>query len=290
MQIRPKTFTLSNYTDDLEKEAAALRTSWLWRITAAAGLLSTLLLLYGLIYAVNDILNPTVQAINSDPSAHQADQWDLEDGYLDIVGIGDSLTLGTGDATGAGYIGQVKTKLTEATGLDVRLLNNLAVNGYRTDQLLADLDKQSVQHTLKRADLILFTIGGNDLFKFVREELDVDAKQLSAEELRRSIPEPSERLSCIMKRLREINSNAIIVYIGLYNPFLDLDPDRLSSQAIAEWNAYAAAYAFEYPDVLMVPTADLFELSPQRYLYTDHFHPNTAGYIRIAERVVQALY
>lgn len=263
--------------------------NWLWRITAAAAILSTLLLLFGLVYAVNDIMNPNAAALNADHADHADDYWGLDDGYIDIVGLGDSLTLGTGDATGAGYIGQVKTMLAEATGKNVRLLNNLAVNGYRTDQLLADLDKSSIEQTLKRADLIVFTIGGNDLFKFVREELDINEEHISAEELLRSIPEPSERLADIIRRIRQMNSDATIVYVGLYNPFLDLDPSRQTSRAIAEWNAKAAVYVYEYPNVLLVPTADLFERNPQDYLYSDHFHPNTQGYARMAERIVQAL-
>ena len=30
-------------------------------------------------------------------------------------------------------------------------------------------------------------------------------------------------------------------------------------------------------------------LQENTYLYTDHFHPNEAGYARIAERIMQAL-
>ena len=44
-----------------------------------------------------------------------------------------------------------------------------AVKGSRTDQLLERLKEKEVQEGLKDADYILFTIGGNDLMKVVRQ-------------------------------------------------------------------------------------------------------------------------
>jgi len=266
-----------------------LKTSLLWRVVGLSALVSTVLLVVGLIYAVNDIMNPKAASFTAIPDKRPNNGLAQDDGKLDIVAIGDSLTKGTGDETGKGYIGYLKDKLAETTGNEVHVLNNLAVNGYRTDQLLLDLTKASVADSLGRADIIVFTIGGNDLFRYVREELDITSAEISGEDLRKSIPEPSLRLEEILKRLQEINSRAVIVYVGLFNPFLDLDPSRETSVAIAEWNAKAAAYAHAYPNVVLVPTADLFERNLLEYLYSDHFHPNTAGYERIAERIAQAL-
>jgi lysophospholipase L1-like esterase len=41
--------------------------------------------------------------------------------------------------------------------------------------------------------------------------------------------------------------------------------------------------------MVLVPTYDLFELNANKYLYSDHFHPNQDGYERIAERIVQIM-
>ena len=46
--------------------------------------------------------------------------------------------------------------------------------------------------------------------------------------------------------------------------------------------------ALAYPDVLVVPTFDLFEYRQDR-LALDHFHPNRAGYSAIAARILQVL-
>ncbi|MEX2415579.1 MAG: GDSL-type esterase/lipase family protein [Paenibacillaceae bacterium] len=264
---------------------------FIWRTVGIAAVLSTLLLVFGLVYAVNDVVNPTATLFEDVTKLPNPLQDEKEDNRINIVSLGDSMTKGTGDLTGVGYVGYLREKLAEVTGKPVFVLNNLGVNGYRTEQLLADLnDKPSVAETLKKADIIVFTIGGNDLFKYVREELDITSANIDPEELFKSIPEPAERLQQILKRLNEINPKATIVYMGLFNPFLDLDETRATSLAIAKWNETAFEFIHTYPNMILVPTADLFQKNLMNYLYTDHFHPNQEGYQRMADRAVQALY
>jgi lysophospholipase L1-like esterase len=263
---------------------------FVWKTIGIAAVLSTILLIFGLIYAVNDVVNPTATIFDEETKLPEASQSN-SDHRINIVALGDSLTKGTGDRTGVGYVGYLKEKLAKASDEPVYILNNLGVNGYKTDQLLDDLNnKPSVAETLKRADIIVFTIGGNDLFKYVREELDILNAEIDAEDLYKSIPEPAERLKQILKRLDEINPTATIVYMGLFNPFLDLDETRATSLAIAQWNKSAYEVMNTYPNMILVPTADLFEQNLTKYMYTDHFHPNQEGYQRMAERAVQALY
>ena len=44
-----------------------------------------------------------------------------------------------------------------------------------------------------------------------------------------------------------------------------------------------------YPNITVIPTYDLFLNHEEKFLYNDHFHPNQAGYERIAERIIQVL-
>lgn len=50
-------------------------------------------------------------------------------------------------------------------GYDVQVLNNLGVNGLRTDALLEKLDEQGVRYVLQQSNFILLSIGANDLFQ-----------------------------------------------------------------------------------------------------------------------------
>lgn len=266
-------------------------TDRVWRFAFVSALVATAVLAGGLALAVKDVLDPPDGAKSgTSPAPAEGLAFSPEDGHFDIVALGDSLTKGMGDPEGLGYVGRLRDKLADVSDVPVRLLNNLAVNGYRTDQLLADLDKPAVIGAVKRADLIVFTIGGNDLFRYIREEIDVLSDAVTAEDLAGAIPEPAERLEQIMASLSAMQPEALVVVVGLYNPFLDLDESRETSAAIADWNSRANRGAYKYPNVLFVPVADLFERHLDRYLYSDHFHPNGDGYERMAERLFRALH
>jgi lysophospholipase L1-like esterase len=103
------------------------------------------------------------------------------------------------------------------------------------------------------------------------------------------LPEALKRLEQILDRIAKLNSTATIIYVGLYHPFLDMDPMREGSLVIQKWNVAAFEIAHRYPNIIVVPTSDLFELNLNKYLYTDHFHPNQDGYERIAERIAQVV-
>lgn len=80
-----------------------------------------------------------------------------------ITALGDSLTYGVGDTEGGGYVRVVENfyKQKEKNVENV----NLAISGAKSDQLLKQLDQKEVQNQIKSADVILMTIGGNDLFR-----------------------------------------------------------------------------------------------------------------------------
>ena len=51
------------------------------------------------------------------------------------------------------------------------MLTNLAKRGRRSDQLIDKLEEPEVQSSVKTADLIFLTIGGNDIMKVVKSNL-----------------------------------------------------------------------------------------------------------------------
>lgn len=270
-------------------------TRFLWRTVGSAALISTLLCGIGFVYGVNQIQFP--KAVSNPEAAPPAEAAPPKTSSvpmsakdkIQIVALGDSLTAGTGDLSGRGYVGQVKEKLAKQFGKPVFVLNNFAIPGFKTADVLQDMEsKKDIDKSVAQADLVLLTIGGNDLFDggqgIFTGEGGEGFNPKAAEE---RIPEALKKLEQILDRVAKQNPNAVICYVGLYHPFLDLDTKKEGSLVVQKWNTAAFEIANRYPNIVVVPTYDLFELNVNKYLYTDHFHPNQDGYERIAERVAQ---
>ncbi|WP_127534166.1 GDSL-type esterase/lipase family protein [Paenibacillus kobensis] len=280
------------------------RGTLLWRTIGFISLVSTLLFLCGFGIALKDIIAP------SDRTPFYADN-EAESGsgsgagasqVIRVTALGDSLTKGTGDSKGEGYVKQSVKLMEDKYDKPVKLMNNLAINGLRADQLNDKLtNDKGFRLAVSEADIILMTIGGNDLFQYAQgqgeEEGDDEDVQrsagrsgeLSLEELQENMTEGVKRLEHTIDLLNEINPKARVVYVGLYNPFYDVEDLRDGSIQVQEWNRQVYAVIHRYPNMRLVPTFDLFEANISRYLSSDHFHPNHEGYSAIAERIVQSL-
>jgi lysophospholipase L1-like esterase len=205
-----------------------------------------------------------------------------EDG-IHIIALGDSLTRGTGDESGKGYVGYVVDELQTKTKQSIHV-KNLAIKGHRSAGLASQLQQVEVQRQIKQADIILMTIGGNDLFQS-GEALS----NFSLERINQAKADYLQNLNTIFKTIRSLNPNAVVFYISLYNPFNDLKDAKMTSAVVREWNFDSAEVAANYPNIIAVPTFDLFELNVNDYLYSDKFHPNKEGYKLIGERVASLI-
>ncbi|QJC51948.1 GDSL family lipase [Paenibacillus albicereus] len=266
----------------------------LWRVVGTAALASTLLLAGGFAFAMRDMLvvTPSVQqtARQAPAEARSGGEYLQADEIL-VTALGDSLTKGVGDNSGRGYVKPVLEQLEAATGKPVQQINNLAVSGLTAaelDKMLAE--DRGLDNPIRQANLILLTIGGNDLFRPVLEARDEGGGgDIPLDEIEAQIPAAAASLKSIVERIRAVNPKATLVYAGLYNPFYDIADLREGSAAVQKWNDEAYRILAEDEHAVLVPVMDLFQQRSAAYMASDHFHPNQDGYARIAQRIVQAL-
>lgn len=199
-----------------------------------------------------------------------------------ITALGDSLTYGVGDTEGGGYV-RVVENFYKQKKKNVENVN-LAISGARSGQLLKQLEQKEVQNQLKSADVVLMTIGGNDLFRGgeALEDFKSDAiKKAEASYL--------SNLKQIYQTIRQLNPSAPVFHIGLYNPFMELENASEMSAVANEWNMQSQNLSQNEKNIIYVPTFDLFQQNGAAYIASDKFHPNHAGYQFIGNRVTEVI-
>lgn len=241
--------------------------------------LSFFLFLTGFIMGAKDILYPKPSVISQLEVEQQADT--QNDGKLVIVGLGDSLTRGIGDAEGIGYLGRFVNLLKAETNQEVSLAN-LAVSGAKAPNLIKQLEDKGVQYSVAQANIIVLTIGGNDLNPGWDQLGAMDLTKYQAD-----IEGFSKNIHTIMSRLNSLNPAAEIYWLSLYNPFEDIPELEGSSGNIVKWNTGLETIALEYENLFIIPTFDIFQTKTKQLLSQDHFHPNSLGYQLMAERLLQ---
>lgn len=234
---------------------------------------------YGFVSGVNDVLNP--KASNLIKKTDVVTKEKKKTGTLQIVSLGDSLTRGVGDKEGIGYVGRMKEDLQKDYKQKIAL-TNLAVSGAKMPDLLKQIESNGAQYSIKQADVIVLTIGGNDLFPGWESlgKIDLETYRPDTETFQNEAKK-------IIEEIRKLNTDSPIFWLGLYNPFEDVEDLKGSSNIVVDWNASLEKLALNDKNVYITPTFDLFQNRGKDLLYSDHFHPNEVGYTYMAERLVQ---
>jgi lysophospholipase L1-like esterase len=207
-----------------------------------------------------------------------------EAGPLKIVLLGDSVARGTGDESGEGIGGYVEKVLEERKIAHEDPLN-LAVNGARTHDLLKQIDESpSVRGFIANADVVVVSIGGNDLWG--DRSIRTSDEPPDPEEAMNRI---EERVVEVLRRVRAINPEGRIFYVGLYNPFREGNAKfgELVDIAVAEWQARLVRQFSDDSNLTIVQTYDLFSHNDR--LSADRFHPGAEGYRLIGRRSGEAI-
>jgi lysophospholipase L1-like esterase len=207
--------------------------------------------------------------------------------HLNIVAIGDSLTEGVGDTSNrGGYLYYLEQALISQPNIDNLLIDNLGVKGRRSDQLITKLESEKMLEPIKNADIVLITIGGNDLMQIVKENFTGLTKPL----FDKKVDGFTQNIHEIFSIIEDNNEDAKIYLVGMYNPFSAWFPELNElEEIIEEFNLEALKVAIQYKNGYFIPINDIFATNLQTLLADDNFHPNDDGYQLMAKRIVDYL-
>ncbi|WP_281658884.1 SGNH/GDSL hydrolase family protein [Halobacillus sp. Cin3] len=204
---------------------------------------------------------------------------------LTVVAIGDSLTQGVGDGTdNGGYVGILEDNFTNTNTNTSLEVINYGKRGNRTDQMLERMEDEDISRSIEQADIVLITIGANDVMKVVKDNFT----NLNYQDFRDERDGYEERLKEIIEKTQNLNDEAPIYFVGLYNPFnqyFNNIPEL--GEIMGDWNEASERIIGTYDQAHFIPIRDIFDGNEEELLWEeDHFHPNEQGYKEMAERVL----
>ncbi|WP_056966897.1 GDSL-type esterase/lipase family protein [Apilactobacillus ozensis] len=233
---------------------------------------------------------------------------------MNLVAIGDSLTQGVGDVSNSGgYVPRIKQLFDERLKIDLNV-KNYGIAGERSDQITRRiLQKESIQKDIQKANMVVITVGGNDLLQSLQKNALIANDNTFHKNMNSALNKYQTSLNELLHAVKHYNSNCRIYLFGVYNPlyvyFANVEKitdyvDKLNEINSMTANDYKNCY---YVDIKSL-TYGQFKTENQRkellkdsnhssfnvkdfsedasdskeindYLSDkDHFHPNDAGY------------
>jgi lysophospholipase L1-like esterase len=227
----------------------------------------------------------------------------------DVLILGDSISTGYGLAEGTPSYGEI---VAEQLGANY---TNLAVNGSTTSDLLKSLNEdETVIDAVTEAEVICISTGGNDMLGVFLTEisqykeegdtlLDAVDKLLANQvavyslilKLNQSITPAVNNITTICQTIDTLNSDAVVVFQTIYNPFEISSGDTNELAALYEFaNGYINTINTgikNIPDITVIDTYENFK--GYGWLYTNitlqDIHPNKFGHMEIASRITSVL-
>jgi lysophospholipase L1-like esterase len=138
--------------------ARAASRFWLWTFPLVAGTAAALLLAAGFVLALRGAIGQPLG--EPPPPPVQPKPQPAKNGERRILVLGDSLARGTGDETGKGFAVDVLQAYRKRGPAE---LTKLGVGGSESPEVLAVAESPTVRARAAEADLILLSVGGNDL-------------------------------------------------------------------------------------------------------------------------------
>lgn len=198
-----------------------------------------------------------------------------------VLVVGDSLGSGVGDEDGLGFDQRYLELLSQDDNQE-RELTNISVPGFVSSQLADQLDTGEYDSDIETADLILISIGGNDLNRLYFQNTETMIAEFDE-----TLSAFLSNLESLLSTIRSLNPEAQLALIGLYDPY-NIE-DQEINRLLLEWNHASRLAASADARLAYIPTYEAFQYHLADYLSDDLFHPNGAGYQTIAESLYQVL-
>lgn len=205
-----------------------------------------------------------------------------------IVGIGDSVPAGTRSG-GTNFLVELGQGLHAERGRPITVVN-FAVPGLTTRWLARQVRLPGVRGALRRADLVVVTIGANDFSERILhtpERWDAEVARLR------------RRLGSLLGDLRAARSGrGQVLVTGYWNVFTDGQPaqrlgkryrarsDEFTRRVNEALRAVATEEGAGFVD-LYAPFKGAGDRDPSDLLASDGNHPNVEGHAVIAEQILQ---
>lgn len=253
--------------------------------------------------------------------------WMLAAVVSTVSSLGNLTIIGDSIATGYGLTGYVSGDNYSASGSFGSILStesedyrNLAVDGRKSSELLAALSEGEMTEAISNADNIVISIGGNDflkpLFTAIKKEAITDTTIIQAildgtfkaemisEYTNRILTAAlsaaesvdtsaiAENIRQVTERIHELNPEARIVLLTVYNPFngnvLLSAAGSVADEKLAELNGEIKSLESD-----CVKIADIYEAFRGKEGQTTNInkldiHPNSEGHIIIGREVRKA--
>ncbi|MCO1602149.1 GDSL-type esterase/lipase family protein [Desulfosporosinus nitroreducens] len=201
---------------------------------------------------------------------------------VQLLILGDSVAKGTGDENSKGFSGYLPEYFKNNTSKEI-IVDNAGIDGLESIGLLEQLQSQRLDKLIADSDIILVSIGGNDIRSIL--SLNTLAKE---DEFKVRLDNYQSSLKLTFKELRNTNPNSIIIFLGLYNPYekaTSLEDARL----LTTWNYNTQQLVEEDGKAIFIPTHDLLKFNVGKYIAQDGLHPNSAGYQALSNRISKSV-
>lgn len=222
------------------------------------------------------------EEITKDSKLEDSEELTLNTMDIDkILIMGDSIGFGIGDEPNMGIGNRYKTLLDPNKTRDIEIVN-ISVPGYESIDLLSQIEKKENLDTIVGSDVIIISIGGNDLNRLGDND-DISFEMEYADKLELY----KKNLQSVIDIIRQVNQNVQLAIIGLYDPYRLEEPQN--TRYLLEWNYETRLIVNSYSKFTYIPLFEKFEYHLDSYLSEDKFHPSKYGYQVIAEELYDIL-